>query len=67
MATYKKNDHDQKKMIKNSKDDRQQYQRLQLGRTTRTAMDDNNQQYAILHSYLCHHHKGNLLQQMQVD
>ena len=32
MATNTKTDHDQKK-IKNSKDDRQQYQRLQLVRT----------------------------------
>ena len=47
--------------------DHQQYQQLQTETKIRIVKDKNNKECFILHRYLCHHHKGNLLQQKQVD
>ena len=47
------------KLTKNSKDDHQQYQRLQPAGTTITTKDVNEQQHFILHRYICHRHKRN--------
>ena len=45
----------------------QQYQQLQTARTIRIVKDNNSKVHFILHRYLCHHHKGNHLQQKQVE
>ena len=50
-----------------SRDDHQLYQQLQPARTIRIVKDNNSKEHFILHRYLCHHHKGNHLQQKQVD
>ena len=50
-----------------SRYDHQQYQQLPPARTIRIVKDNNNKGHFVLHRYLCHHHKGNLQQQKQVD